>query len=382
MYNNTTGAQNTAVGSQALNSNTTASNNTAVGYQAGYSNTTGSGNTFVGNTAGYSAIGTNNTVLGYQAGYNVSGARNTIVGYDAGFSLTTGTNNTFVGGADNGNLGAGYYVTTGSKNTILGAYSGNGGGLDIRTASNYIVLSDGDGNPRAYFGPSGYFYPSTIINLPNSASTSGQINYYNCGATPIILDTYPLSNQTISLQGVTDNLYFSSDKSGIGNILNMSSSGVTAIQFAATQVASSNANTLDDYEEGTWTPSFGFGTSGSAIYSVQSGSYVKIGSLITVSAIIVLSSKNTASGSVFVDLPFNSNGGSGSSIKYWTISYTSNNITWASSSYGISAQIGGNTTNRLNFYNQINGGSKTTLDVSQFSNSTELIFTCTYQTSP
>ena len=39
-------------------------------------------------------------------------------------------------------------MTTGSDNTILGGYNGNQGGLDIRTANNYIVLSDGDGNPR------------------------------------------------------------------------------------------------------------------------------------------------------------------------------------------------------------------------------------------
>jgi hypothetical protein len=44
--------------------------------------------------------------------------------------------------------GAGYYLTTGTKNTIIGQFDGNNGGLDIRTASNHIVLSDGDGNPR------------------------------------------------------------------------------------------------------------------------------------------------------------------------------------------------------------------------------------------
>jgi hypothetical protein len=46
--------------------------------------------------------------------------------------------------------GAGSNITTGSKNTILGRYNGNQGSLDIRTSSNYIVLSDGDGNPRLY----------------------------------------------------------------------------------------------------------------------------------------------------------------------------------------------------------------------------------------
>ena len=41
-------------------------------------------------------------------------------------------------------------MINGSKNTIIGAYNGNQGGLDIRTSSNNIVLSDGDGNPRLW----------------------------------------------------------------------------------------------------------------------------------------------------------------------------------------------------------------------------------------
>ena len=134
---NTTGANNSAFGSGALYSNTTASSNTAVGYQAGYSNTVGQYSTFIGYQAGY------NQAVGVGAGYS------TLIGATAGYSLTTGTENTFVGQSHNG-TGAGYYVTTGSKNTILGGYSGNQGGLDIRTLSNYIVLSDGDGNPRVY----------------------------------------------------------------------------------------------------------------------------------------------------------------------------------------------------------------------------------------
>jgi len=53
-------------------------------------------------------------------------------------------------------------VTTGAKNTILGGFTGNQGGLDIRTASNYIVLSDGDGNPRGYFTNAGAFHVPTM----------------------------------------------------------------------------------------------------------------------------------------------------------------------------------------------------------------------------
>jgi hypothetical protein len=48
------------------------------------------------------------------------------------------------------------------------------------------------------------------------------------------------------------------------------------ITFPATQAASTNANTLDDYEEGTWTPNIG----GNATYYSQTGRYVKIGQLV------------------------------------------------------------------------------------------------------
>jgi hypothetical protein len=128
----TSGSYNVGVGNGALGQNTTASNNTAVGYQAGYTNSTGIANTFTGYQAGYTSNAS--SVNGY----------NTATGYQAGKGLTTGNNNSFFG------FGSGELITTGGKNSILGAYNGNQGGLDIRTASNNIVLSDGDGNPAAY----------------------------------------------------------------------------------------------------------------------------------------------------------------------------------------------------------------------------------------
>jgi hypothetical protein len=134
IYSNTTGTNNTAVGTEALASNTTASNNTAVGNKAGYTNTTGASSVFIGQEAGY---------------FTTTGNGNTFIGTAAGYNVTTGSRNTFIGSAVQGSAtGSGYAITTGSANTILGNYDGNNGGLDIRTASNYIVLSDGLGNPR------------------------------------------------------------------------------------------------------------------------------------------------------------------------------------------------------------------------------------------
>jgi len=58
-----------------------------------------------------------------------------------------------------------------------------------------------------------------------------------------------------------------------------SANGV-GITFPATQSASSNANTLDDYEEGTWTPSIN-PASGTVTSSVVAGTYVKVGRQVT-----------------------------------------------------------------------------------------------------
>ena len=149
MINNTTGSNNVAVGSQALYNMSTTSNNTAVGYQSMYSST-GGGNTALGSETLYaSTTGTGNVAVGgnvagleYSAlRFNTTGGFNTALGVGSLALNTTGSSNTAVG------FGAGLQITTGSKNTILGRYSGNQDALDIRTSSNNIVLSDGDGLP-------------------------------------------------------------------------------------------------------------------------------------------------------------------------------------------------------------------------------------------
>jgi trimeric autotransporter adhesin len=147
LYTNTSGTYNTAIGVDipgtalgALGNNTTGSNNTAVGTAALAATTTGDKNVALGDSAGYSnTTGTGNVFLGNGAGYN-----------------TTGSGNTFVGGSTSGlYYPAGYLVTSGANNTIIGGYNGNEGSLDIRTSSNNIVLSDGDGNPRVHITSSG-----------------------------------------------------------------------------------------------------------------------------------------------------------------------------------------------------------------------------------
>jgi hypothetical protein len=176
---NTTGASNVALGSQSLFSNTTASNNTAVGYQAGYTNTTGAFQTFIGLQAGY---------------YCTTGTWNTAVGASAGNALTTGSYNTFIGCLNSAGNGSGSAITTGSKNSILGGYTGNDGGLDIRTLSNYIVLSDGDANPRLIVDNNG----DLLLGTTTNGYAAKQLNAFNgTSRNGIVLNETANSSNTV-----------------------------------------------------------------------------------------------------------------------------------------------------------------------------------------
>jgi hypothetical protein len=83
------------------------------------------------------------------------------------------------------------------------------------------------------------------------------------------------------------------------------------IQFPATQVASADANNLDDYEEGTFTPTF-TSTSASFSYSQQHGFYTKIGRSVTCHIFIRAQSSGTTSNALKITgLPFTSLNSSG-----------------------------------------------------------------------
>lgn len=209
---NSTGGYSVAIGTQALQVST-AGYNTAVGYQSQLVTSTGQSNvslgyySLVGNTSG----GSNTAIGTFALGSNTTASNNTAVGYQAGY-LSTGAGNQCFG------YSSGSAVTSGAKNVILGSYTGAAAPISA-TGSNYVVLSDGDGNIVA------------------SSKTA----------------------QTFALQGGT------------------LSSG-TGIAFPATQSASSDANTLDDYEEGTWSPTASnFTVTGTPTIT---GTYTKIGRVV------------------------------------------------------------------------------------------------------
>lgn len=106
---------------------------------------------------------------------------------------------------------------------------------------------------------------------------------------------------------------------------------LSGIKFPATQVSSADANTLDDYEEGTFTPTiFGSSTAGTATYAQASGRYTKIGRLVQFELYLEYSS-GTGTGYLRIgNLPFtvgNANTYPAISIGYLSlISLSANNV--------------------------------------------------------
>ena len=152
-----------------------------------------------------------------------------------------------------------------------------------------------------------------------------------------------------------------------------SGAGVT---FPATQSASSDANTLDDYEEGTFTPNLAFGGGSSGMtYSIQTGSYIKIGRLVFVSINIQLTALGSSTGSsTITNLPFSALGGNaygaGLSLAYSTgMQFQSGYAMWIT-----------NGTNVINF-NQLGVTGTGSYNQGNFSNSSGFQISGCYYTN-
>lgn len=104
------------------------------------------------------------------------------------------------------------------------------------------------------------------------------------------------------------------------------------VKFPATQVPSANANTLDDYEEGSFTPAFTSAGGGSWTYSAQVGRYTKIGNTVSVRIYILITNTSAGSGAVTITgLPFTASTVAGERVGgglYIAGAGSVNNLSW------------------------------------------------------
>jgi hypothetical protein len=198
-------------------------------------------------------------------------------------------------------------VSLTSSLALLGATSGS-----VAMTAPAVAGTQAYTLPSAYPTAAGQVLSSTTLGVMSWATSGGspggsttQVQYNNAGAfggvSGFTTDgTRVTASTTIGVGGATPST---------------SGSGIT---FPATASISSNANTLDDYEEGTWTPAVTFGGGSTGItYSAQGGTYTKIGNTVRLGITIDLSSKGSSTGRLAISgVPFTTSQ-SGIPVSVW-----------------------------------------------------------------
>jgi len=193
-------------------------------------------------------------------------------------------------------------------------------------ANNTMAFSTG-GTERARITSGGNF----IINNGSTVLDTALLTV-NCTAGTG--NTTPLSLRVgVDSDGYTAQTF--RNQSGIQggiacNTTSISMSGVSGITFKATQVASADANTLDDYEEGTFTPTaVGATIAGATTYTLQQGTYTKIGRQVTLSVRLSWSAMTGIGELTFGGFPFTS---ANDSMEYMA-PFMSDQLNWDAGTY-------------------------------------------------
>ena len=354
-----------------------------------------------------------NTVAYANASGVLGGSANMTFDGSTLTTLNSAYTGTLTGGTGIVNLGSGQFYKDASGNVGIGTSSPLGildvvkaGNQDMRIRSSntgeaairfqnttsgtttsdglYVGLSGSDGYLYNYESANLIFGTSSAERMRIDSSGNVGINYatpqgkfeVNSGTTPNIAhfligyggsNNYMDANANIFRTGnYVETMRNNAYGLGLGGAIPTSGTGIS---FPATQSASSDANTLDDYEEGTFTPTVSLGT-----LTNSKGYYRKIGSQLTVWGVIGgFSDRTTVSSIVLNNLPFASKGStdvcSGAVFGRYISVLTS-----------LSSYVDANVTN-MYFYNVSTSGY-TTLNHNNLNNaSSELYFMGTYITN-
>lgn len=306
----------------------------------------GSGNPSSG-TSGNGA----NVVIGHNVhGAATTGANNTVVGFNAAANLTTGSNTVAIG------RNAAALITTGSGNTAIGA--------------NALPNPHSGAQYNVAVGMNAGF--TTAVNYTaNRPLQSVYIGYEARGAdtdsNTIVIGSFATSlgaNTTVIGTASTVSTTFP------GGILSIPGGG---IKFPATQVPSADANTLDDYEEGSWTPAITFGGAAVGVtYDTgrTKGSFVKIGRTVFVNGRLVLTNKGSSTGfAAITGLTFSSSA-TPYALEVVSVGYYAN----------ITTPTGGFILPSSSDIQLVTGGS-TSMTNTDFQNTTDVMFSAIYRTS-
>jgi len=192
---------------------------------------------------------------------------------------------------------------------------------------------------------------STTFNLPGGSLTNNLINTGNAEIT----GSLGIGMTPVKTLDVTGEIRAS-----------------TGILFGTD---TADANTLDDYEEGAWTPAIASSGGGAATYTYQLGAYVKVGQLVTVHGYLWFDKATLGAGNVtMTGLPFTSKNTSdlyaSMAVGYWVLGIAATNF---------GGYVSPNNTVISLKANASAGNLTNTLAVTGLTTQNEMIFTLSYR---
>ena len=225
--------------------------------------------------------------------------------------LLNSSSMTMLGGSmeNFGGTGFGAALYSGSSLTCIGTYiegdtaRANGWNFNLSTGASLSLIGlhvyltgcarhvsvEGGGatGTRVFSRNTRFVYPTgaqtcdvyALLNTDATADWDISGDYWNTSAGVNV--KYLATASTTVTNGVGNfNICYPANHANYGNNL-LSIPFGSGLPFPATQNPSSNANTLDDYKEGNYTPTQGGGLTVVGAFS-SSGSYTKVGRLVTV----------------------------------------------------------------------------------------------------
>jgi hypothetical protein len=221
------------------------------------------------------------------------------------------------------------------------------GGITIVTADDeqaYIMWADGTSGNAQYRGYIGYDHASASEGM--SIVSSDKIRFYT--NDPATERWQILANG--NLKAMTN---------GLG------------IDFSASEGGGASSSVLDDYEEGTWTP-----TAASGTLSVTRANYTKIGRQVNLNCTVKFTTASSSSNSfVLGGLPFAST----ADVEFIGSAMLNGQDVTSTSTY--SYIYGGSATDTLQVYQNRDNASVVALPYNAFANNETIYLSVTYTTS-
>ena len=271
---------NNSVGNLNL-PNTTSGGNAGIvtyggtGYANRFVSNFGTNNTFIGRISGNNTLTTASAVSNVGIGLSslaglTTGANNSCLGVQAGNLITTGSGNSFIG------IASGLFATTGSFNTGVGYIALNNLTNGVTTGSFNTAL--------------GY-----IAGFNYTSSESSNILISNSG---VVGESHIVRIGTTGSGNGQQNKFFVSSVRGITTD---AADGIPVLVSSTNQLGTGDGY----FASGTWTPVVTFGGGSTGItYTIQAGSYNKIGNLVFIAATLFFA-KGSSTGAIIISgLPY------------------------------------------------------------------------------